>query len=87
MDCSSPTTTKDVFEIRSGDDPLDPARTYAIATNSMLADGGHNYATFREGKELAEHGAQFEMIAEWIRQQKKVNVPTDVRISVRRQKP
>ena len=28
-------------------DSLDPARMYRVATNSMLADCGHNYGTFR----------------------------------------
>ncbi|MDQ3414168.1 MAG: hypothetical protein M3480_04215 [Verrucomicrobiota bacterium] len=45
----------------------------------MLADGGHNYATFREGEERAENGSQFQIIADWIRQQKKVAAPADVR--------
>ena len=63
------------------DNSLDPDRNYRVATNSMLANGGHNYATFREGKERAEQGSQFEMIAEWIKQHQEVSAPTDVRIS------
>lgn len=72
---------KHVFEVRINDEPLDPAREYRVATNSMLADGGHNYATFLEGKERAEGGSQYEIITTWIKQRKKVSAPTDVRIS------
>ncbi len=70
---------KRVSEVRVGDEPLDPARKYRVATNSMLAGGGHNYATFLEGEERAEDGSQFQMIADWIKQQKKVNAPSDAR--------
>ncbi len=66
-------------EVQIGEEALDPARRYLVATNSMLADGGHNYATFREGEERAENGSQFQIIADWIRQQKKVAAPADVR--------
>ena len=72
--------SKRVTEVQIGQDALDPARRYLVATNSMLAEGGHNYATLREGEERAESGAQFQMIADWIRQQQKVAAPADVRI-------
>ena len=69
-----------VREVHVGEEPLDPARRYLVATNSMLADGGHNYAAFREGEERAENGSQFQMIADWIKDQKTVAAPADVRI-------
>lgn len=71
---------RQVTEVRIGDEPLDPARKYRVATSSMLADGGHNYAAFLEGKDRAEAGSQFEMIADWFKQQKEVKPPSDVRI-------
>ena len=68
-------------EQRLLDDSLDPDRTYRVATNSMLAEGGHHYATFRDGRERIEREGQFQMIADWIKTNKKVKPPTDQRIS------
>ena len=39
---------------------------YLVVTNSMLAKGGHNQHTFSQGKELKEHGSQYEAIKLWI---------------------
>ncbi len=63
------------------EDSLEPARVYRVATNSMLAAGGHRYGTFLDGKGQEEQGSQFQMIANWIKTQKTVHTPDDVRIS------
>ncbi len=68
-------------EKRVLEDSLDPSRTYRVATNSMLAQGGHRYRTFRDGGDRAEQGGQFQTIADWIKTEKRVNAPTDERIS------
>jgi 2',3'-cyclic-nucleotide 2'-phosphodiesterase (5'-nucleotidase family) len=39
-----------------GGAPLDPERTYRVATNSYLASGGDGYAIFRKGENVT-HGA------------------------------
>ena len=33
-----------------------------VATNSMLAEGGHNQETFLRSEKIAEHGSQYELI-------------------------
>jgi 2',3'-cyclic-nucleotide 2'-phosphodiesterase (5'-nucleotidase family) len=42
-----------VKEITIGLQPLDPDRTYRIATNDFLASGGDRFITFREGKNIS----------------------------------
>ena len=54
-------------EVTVGNKPLDPARSYSVVTNSMLAHGGHNYRTFLEGTEVREHESQYETIKAAIR--------------------
>ena len=39
-----------VTSIKVGDAPLDPGKTYSVATNDFLARGGDDYASFREAK-------------------------------------
>jgi 2',3'-cyclic-nucleotide 2'-phosphodiesterase (5'-nucleotidase family) len=50
------------MEVRVGAEPLDVRRDYRVATNSMLAEGGHNYRAFLVGRGKKEHGGQYEMI-------------------------
>lgn len=59
-----------------GGKDLDPSGQYAVATNSMLAEGGHNYRTFLHGLNRREYGAQFAMIKQWMAQQGTVKTPT-----------
>jgi 5'-nucleotidase/UDP-sugar diphosphatase len=35
-----------------GGAPLDPAKTYTVATNDFMARGGNGYVVFAEGKAL-----------------------------------
>jgi len=37
-------------------------RLYRVATNSMLAKGGHNQRTFLQGQDLQEHGSQLKRL-------------------------
>jgi 5'-nucleotidase / UDP-sugar diphosphatase len=39
-----------VLSIKVGDAPLDPNRSYSLATNDFLARGGDDYTTFRDAK-------------------------------------
>jgi len=41
-----------VVEVAIGDAPLDPAKTYTVATNDFLARGGDGYDVFTEGRTL-----------------------------------
>ena len=65
----------------AGGETLDPGKVYQVATNSLLADGGHDGDdTFSLGKEQQEHGSQYEMVKAWMVKAGKVSVPEDVRI-------
>ena len=37
-----------VTSVKVGDAPLDPARTYSLATNDFMARGGDDYVMFRD---------------------------------------
>ena len=49
-------------KVSIGNVSLDPASRYSVATNSMLAHGGHNYRTFFQGTHVIEHESQYETI-------------------------
>ena len=60
--------------------PLDPRAHYQVATNSLLAEGGHNYGTFRTISSQADLGSQFEMIKGWMREHPGITTPSAGRI-------
>ena len=66
-------------ELTDGEWRLD--HLYVIATNSMLAAGGHNQRTFLQGQNLQEHGSQFEAIKLWITHNSPVRTPNLGRIA------
>ena len=51
-----------IIEAKVNEDALAPERTYLVVTNSMLAEGGHNYRTFLDGRDRQELGGQYEMV-------------------------
>ena len=53
---------------------------YNVATNTMMAGGGHNYQTLTKGEKRAEHGSQYEMIRQWIATKESVATPAAGRI-------
>ena len=59
---------------------LDPMRAYRVATNAMLAEGGHRYGTFLEGRDRQEHQSEYEMLAGWMKRRARFDVPSDQRI-------
>lgn len=70
-----------VKEIFAGDKPLEQTRSYTVAVNALLAEGGHNQKTFPAGAEKREAGKQYETVKKWIAAQKSVNVPPTNRIT------
>jgi 5'-nucleotidase len=40
--------------VRVGGAPLDPARSYLVATNDFMAGGGDGYTVFRAGREMRD---------------------------------
>lgn len=71
-----------IVELNAGDDAINPSREYSVATSSVLADGGHNCLAFRDGRDPRRHDEQFQIIADWIRENKVVRTPADTRISM-----
>jgi 5'-nucleotidase len=46
--------------------PVDPAASYTVATNTFLAEGGDNFATFRQGTNRHDTGAMaLEAMVDW----------------------
>jgi 2',3'-cyclic-nucleotide 2'-phosphodiesterase (5'-nucleotidase family) len=60
--------------------PLDTRERYRVATNSLLAEGGHNYRTFRTIRDRSDLGSQFEMIKNWLRVHPGITTPPAGRI-------
>jgi 5'-nucleotidase / UDP-sugar diphosphatase len=52
-----------------------PTTHYIVATNTMMAGGGHSYQTLTKGEGRAEHGSQYEMIRQWIAKKNEVATP------------
>lgn len=69
-----------LIEVNVNDAPLDAQRDYKVATNSMLAEGGHNYKTFLEGQNRHEGQAQYELVKEAIQKRGEVSTPKPGRI-------
>ena len=53
----------------------DPDAEYVVATNGMLAAGGHNYAALKVGTGRTEHGGQYEAIRDWFGKHSPVSTP------------
>jgi 2',3'-cyclic-nucleotide 2'-phosphodiesterase (5'-nucleotidase family) len=58
----------------------DPMAEYTVATNTMMAGGGHNYQILTKGEKRAEHGSQYEMIRQWMGSKESVATPPSGRI-------
>lgn len=58
-----------------------PLDEYTVATNTMMAGGGHNYRTLTKGEERAEHGSQYETIRRWFAENDAVTTPPVGRIA------
>jgi len=54
-----------VVEVKVGGSSLNEGRTYRVVTNGMLADGGHNYRTFLEGRDRTEGPGQYDVVKAW----------------------
>lgn len=70
-----------VREIFVGEKPLEQKRSYRVAVNALLAEGGHNQKTFLAGAEKREAGKQYETVKKWIADRKNVSVPPIGRIT------
>ncbi len=63
--------------------PLDPARTYRVATNSFLATGGDGFDSFRRGRSLERTGVLIrDALAQDLKERSPVTPPRDERVRV-----
>lgn len=69
-----------VRSIRRSDGDWDEAASYRVATNSLLAQGGHNYRTLEQVTNKTEHGLQYHMIRRWMQARSPVTAPEPGRI-------
>lgn len=58
-----------------------PDAEYTVATNGMLAAGGHNYAALKEGTDRKRHAGQYETIRDWFGKHSPVSTPEPGRIA------
>jgi len=56
-----------VLDLRVGDRPVEDGRTYRVATNSFLAEGGDRYEAFRRGRELSRDALLSDCVVDRIR--------------------
>jgi 5'-nucleotidase / UDP-sugar diphosphatase len=73
-------TSRRVRDTLIGGGKLDLAKSYTIATNSMLAQGGHRYRAFLEAENHQQHTGQYEMVRQWMSRSGHVQTPAPGRI-------
>ena len=69
-----------ILELHLDETPYEPDGRYLVATNGMMAQGGHNYQTFTQGENRTNHGSQYETIRDWIQVHSPVHTPPTDRI-------
>lgn len=69
-----------VTEARVNREKLERKRNYQVATNTLLAGGGHHYKTFLEGKNIEEGEPQYEVVKLAIQQRETLRAPKPGRI-------
>jgi 5'-nucleotidase / UDP-sugar diphosphatase len=69
-----------VMNVQVGDQELSEELDYRVATNQMLAAGGHNYSTLAAASERTELKEQFEMVRHGLMRRRRVESPSDRRI-------
>jgi 2',3'-cyclic-nucleotide 2'-phosphodiesterase (5'-nucleotidase family) len=64
-----------LLAVRVGGKPLDDGRTYSVATNSFLAEGGDLYSAFLGAKPLARGGLLADVVLDYLRREGSVGPP------------
>lgn len=70
-----------VQTVTVGGQPLASGRYYSVATNALLAQGGHRYVTFKQGRDRKEGGKQYDLVKAWIGSRGNVTAPSTGRIT------
>lgn len=69
-----------VQQVIVGAEPLQDDRMYMAATNSLLAEGGHRYQSFTDGRERAQRGSQYDIVRQQLQRHGTVGLPPAGRI-------
>lgn len=69
-------------EISAGGSPLDPSKTYRVATNDFLVMGGDNLKTFQQGKVLVYGGTLRDVLVDYLKKHSPVRNGLEGRIVV-----
>jgi 2',3'-cyclic-nucleotide 2'-phosphodiesterase (5'-nucleotidase family) len=69
-----------LVDLTVGDVAVDAAKTYRVATNSFLAEGGDGYAGFRDGRIVAKDAVLSDVFADYIRAQGVITAPPPGRL-------
>lgn len=67
-------------DVHIGTESLEPERRYRVVTNSLLADGGHNYRTFKAATDKQRGPKQYMVLRQQLARRGRVGVPNDLRI-------
>jgi 2',3'-cyclic-nucleotide 2'-phosphodiesterase (5'-nucleotidase family) len=76
-----------VVAVTVGGAPLDPAKTYTLATNDYMAGGGDGYAALSEGKVVVDASAgrlMAAVVADYVGDQGKVAPKPEGRVTAAR---
>lgn len=76
-----------IQDVMLGGKPLQMGARYRVATNSLLAQGGHKYSAFKRGGNPQKVGKQYDMIAAWIQTRGSVSAPPTDRITKLAEQP
>jgi 5'-nucleotidase len=67
--------------LSTGWGPIEPGKTYRVATNDYMVSGGDDYTMLKAGANINNLGFMlYEVLADYIRQNSPVNPPIDGRI-------
>lgn len=64
-----------VLEVERTEGKWDAMAEYTVATNTLLAQGGHHYETFARGENKVKRENQYEMVRRWIKNHSPVSTP------------
>ncbi len=81
IDASKPSGSR-VVNLKINGTPVDPAKTYLLATNDFIVAGGDGYTMFTGFDIVNEYGAMEEIIINYINERKSVNSKVEGRITV-----
>ncbi len=66
VDMTKPVGQRIVKVVMADGSELDPARTYTVAANSFIADGGDGFTTLAKAKKKTDHGVDIDSLATYL---------------------